>query len=709
MKALIFISSIGATEGNLLTAFQASGGSAVFYNVEESSFILDDSVRLPAWLSRLPAGHMLRARFFEEYITRRGFTHLVSVGLEAGSYVASNLRLKVTPILSRGDLDFSHRRRRHLERFENMNSNSPFLLLSDPWEMDKAVGHGSRIPHFYMPRYRIEGENVLSEQSRRIIVIHPGDIPAERLNRQVEELRDMAGSHGFEVEEIDVRRLYSRRDLSSGRALPGTMRYRLKGSSHAVLLGDSREYSAIIGILGLQAQRMVVEDTINNSYLYDKAAFTNFARGAAILDKLEGIISGNAQGGDRIAVDLESAQLPRFLREIEDKQVPLYYEELFGFGETANPTSFNVFFSVAPLENRVNGARPQRIRNMSEAFEDLGPCIRLTPHHHFLKRRSDLLRALVDGGAKPAYFYGENSTSPMDSYDTISQVTGLMRFLKISGCRVSWFIRDLHWLSPDHDYLMSSTSENETFVDRGIYELRTICEVADILFAPDTASVKGFSQLLSESIDVRGTWVALPPGTSGANAVKNRASGRDERITLVYSGGVGGFYSMDAFLESLAHASHSNFRLDFIIRAEDKQALLALLEKHGVPSYGDWVRISTSNFEDYRPATKVAYGVILLDSEYAKLSFPYKTMSMLEKGLGVITYDDMAIAEFVKSQKLGVVVERDLESLRRMLSNLHLDSLDYARLEEARERNSWHVRAAQVVRHLENTTVRTVR
>ncbi|MDJ1370938.1 hypothetical protein C7K25_06095 [Gulosibacter molinativorax] len=627
---------------------------------------------------------------------------VVASGLQAAGIAARQVSLPVIPLLWREDLDFRRARTIFTRRFEDLTESAAALFLEDDFEFDKALSKGSKSVHLLHPQTSFAGLPPLlgnPQDAKKIAVVFPegGDKP--RAEAIVQMLDSVATRHGNEVVLVSSDSLYRARDLMRGHTFAESAQSRLAGVSHVVMVGASRHASSLGQYLldTGQSDRLVVEDTIGQGGWARQQRFTRTARGGRLALVVENLLSDGPKAEDYLPNERNLADsVPQVLERLSDSY-PVNFEEL---EVVAAEGPFNAFFSSTGLEDRTNGARPQRIRNMAQAVEADLPTVRLASNENGFRRRRDLIRALLESGREPRMFYGENSTSPIPAQDVRVELGSLLALWGEAGGRSAWFVRDLHWLD-EATGIADPTSDGTIapIVTAGLHELKTVGEPADILLAPDDASVEGFQRLLS-GFDAPDTeWSALPPGVAEQNVV-DAAGFRPTRSrpTILYAGGIGAVYSMTNFLTATQPLIERGYFLDFVIRPGEGEELEQQLEEYGIAN-SPQVSVTTNALDVYLPQSRVTIGAILLDSEYAKFSFPYKTVSMLEKGFPIITYSDMAIADFVEAKGVGVVAERNPQSILTKLESMH--DMDFTNaIAQARKSESWTSRVGQVKRYL---------
>ena len=125
--------------------------------------------------------------------------------------------------------------------------------------------------------------------------------------------------------------------------------------------------------------------------------------------------------------------------------------------------------------------------------------------------------------------------------------------------------------------------------------------------------------------------------------------------------------------------------MDTLSKLED------LLAEHGLADRPG-LRITTVPLEWYVPATRTVVGVVLLGGEYARFSFPYKTMSLIERGYPVLCFADMGIADFLERNRVGLGVARSSEAIRAGIDALVRDGAPG--MTDAQRTQSWAARVA---------------
>lgn len=690
-QVLVLTRGFGPFQGQAVSRLQENGHTVHVYDVNGQW--LTHGVGVPLWMRgyRLKRSPMATG-YLADYIAQRGIDRVVALGLAAGAFAADNISLPFMPVLGRGDLDFSAARHELVRGFDALLAGSDRLLLEDEWEMDKASAKGSQVVHLRTPQLVEEDVPCLAERTgTHVGILHPDGMDAERIRLHVEGLRAELGPDA-EVTSVTVESLFHRRDLVRKRRFAPTVRDRLSRFTQLVVLGTSPHHAPLLGAVRRHWPSVVLEDTIGGGALARDLGITAVGRGVRVAE-----LAAAMQRGEGPA--LTPVSHPRTVEPGVDilpvwdaLRTAEYAEGLEELAALRGSGPVDVFFSVAPLQDRTDGARPQRIRNMAEAMDRSRPALRLYANRSLFDRRARQLRALLDSGRPAGVLYGENSTSPIADARLLDDVAGLIRDFGDRGGRSAWFVRDLHWLDEVDGYLDDADARS-ILVDLGLRELDRVGGAADLLLAPSEASGRGFDDLLRRHGLEGRDWVSSSPGVALGNVIDPASARGDEPgVTLLYAGGLNSVYSMDSYLESVRDLGE-RVRLDFVVRAAEADRLAADLERHGM-QMDDRVRLITAELDHYRPRTADCLGVILLDSEYAKFSFPYKTVSMVEHGFPILCFDDMGIADFVRQNELGVACERSSSGVRAGIEEL--TRVGAPGLAAARRSQSWDVRMASL-------------
>ncbi|APT85665.1 hypothetical protein CAQU_12155 [Corynebacterium aquilae DSM 44791] len=665
---------------------------------------LNADIQLPSWAANQENGFpTLQKRFFKQLIAENELDSVIAVGLSAADAATNlGLGLEIDVVLSRGECDFSPRRKNLADRFHRVVDGADRLWFDDTYEMDKAVAQGSTKPHLLTPIAVLKSRVLKGADSPSVVAFFPDDWTPDAVEHRVQKLRN----HLLELSDIsvDVTALrmnvgYTRGDLSLGRGFPGALQYRVpKECTHAIFYGDAPASATMLAAFHVaHPHRVFVEETLGNADVANRLGIPEEQRGrGAALDQRLAIKIAEYSYGLEDACDVSETPAPTSLLQAIEKakenNLPWWYEQ------TQCEPSFeqiNVFFSAAPIENRTNGARPMRIRSMAEAATQKWSAVRLTSNERILERRGRAINAMLLSGAQLGMAYLENSTSPMLEQQS-RLVSSLFRSWKAQGLKIAWFVRDLHWLSKEAPI---DEEIRGALIGRGISELQLIKDVADVVYAPSRESAQIFDELLdSSSFQSAFEWRFLPPAVAAANALNTAALPKEGGVELVYSGGYGGIYTMPKLFEELRGDS-GNWSLTMIIRPEDEEKVRQ--DTSDLPP--GRVSIRTGNFGDFIPLKEHTVGLVLLESDYARNSFPFKVMSYIEKGITPLCYSGTAVSSFVTASDVGVAVEDKSGELAQLIKNwsANQDSVPL-QWDQIHQSMSWEARLDSVAHDLKS-------
>ncbi|WP_190247248.1 glycosyltransferase [Brevibacterium casei] len=527
---------------------------------------------------------------------------------------------------------------------------------------------------------------------------HEALTPAE--HHTVARLQAAISAIGGRSAVFRADQLYTKDDLLQGRTWCDAVRQRLPETpTHAVLVGKSGHHFFTGAGLLSQHVEVFAEANVENIGIARRLEIDDYrtARGAALIERIAVAVRNNDADSPVCAptISLED-DFKTKLEASESRHLPDWHEESV---LDADRPRFDLFFSVAPIESRNDGARPQRIRAMSQAFDDPEvPLVRMTSNSNLLHRRLRGATALTKSGAKPRWGYGENSTAPMPIESREALASGL-NDLRQAGLRFAWYVRDFHWLDPDST-VSQERDDLAQMRDAGLAEFAAMRQVSDVLYAPSIKAAKRFDELLRKYNASAGfDWKALPPGIDPSNCLAglNPHSSQNADLHIIYSGGLGGVYDIGTAMKALSQWG-KKWELQVIVRPEDENAARKLTS--AMPSRR--VKISSGEFASVSVPNGKTIGLALLDSDYGLASFPLKVMSYLEKRIPVLVYRGSSPASLVQSYGAGLIADRESESVVSALES-HLDisgesqEVNWLRLHR---QESWASRAEEVRRHL---------
>lgn len=667
MNILVTTDRISPVLGFLLDELRALQLVPTVYFQREDRF-LGPEVKYPAWAPGVSS--LIRERLHTLDSESRP-NLVVALGFEAATTAVERFKgAKLLTIFMPGDLDFGGRNRRRTASFDRICSSSEALVLLNEWEMTKAISHGSTIPQFlWNPAKNSLDLSPFTTDNGDVAVVYDSrqrDVNDLEKEPAIVALQEVVETLGASVRFMESNAFYWYKDFMASRSYSGTVSLRLRGISRLFFWDDDADSIAAYSGIVDSPYSIFVRPTVGASLQSRELQQVTVASPATWAYSLV--------SPERLATSKTSSPAPdvgRPLWEIldtvlEESTLPWFWED---YGDVE---SFAIFPSVAAVENRSDGARPQRIRNMFLALSKDSLTLQLNFDQRVLSRRELLIRDYTARGIRCDFVYGENSTNPVRSKDGIIRMYRLLDYLSAYQKTPSaWFVRDLHWLDDD---IVSAENAREVR-DAGKFELERLSRSFGTLFSPSRESAHLFNRLAAEEIDIEFTDDELPPGVNLANCV--RIEGETPGVTLLYSGGIGTAYKMPSYLDAIEKylkKGTSGLRgnllfFDFLVRPAEQHVLLEELKERGIAEHPD-IRILNGDFDSYEPKTQQTVGVLLLESDYAASAFPYKSVSYIEKGLRFLAFRGSPVERFFGPTGVVISCETDSTALVATLEQL---------------------------------------
>ena len=654
-KTLVITNKIGPTVGLVIKCLEEVGEEALVYFTRDSRFLSANGPELPVW-AREPRSYEFQ-KWLLSFIREENIEKVIAIGFDSSLLCEPFAEhIPVITLLLPGEIDISFRRKRRLSQFKRLSALSKALVFFNSWEMYKATSIGSVAPHFVWD-LKSDGASIAWKTSdnveRRIAVFYDHDRRG-RLE-DVEELGIPGMASGFNPSELELvpsNSLFWHRDLEIGRSLVNTAALRTSSFTHAIFVDNDSE-----SLVAAACADTSDSDALFATHSVEHELLSYGSDGIIVgsIPRIQTSIAGKTEleVAPRDSSGFFSGRpLAQILEIVLAGEMPRYFED---FGDSSN---LNIFFSVAALENRSNGARPQRIRNMYLAMARESQPIHLSFNSNVLDRRTRLIRYLVNEGVKFDYFYGENSTNPIFSFDGPLAISRLVDLLAHeSSLKSLYFVRDVHWLDSS---LQDQGEIDSQTLEYGKFELKRLAASLGGLIAPSRESAELYSELASPYFDLEFVESELPPALSPRNiAPASLEDDPDEaRLTFVYTGGVSRLYAMDGYLAALRQViltSEGRVYADFVVREEEREMLEDWLSEYGIKDC-DSIRIITESFESYSSRTAKNIGILLLDSRYGKSAFAFKAVSYLERMIPFIVYSDSPNSRYFEEYGVALSV-----------------------------------------------------
>lgn len=689
-KILLMVDQVGPLVGAIRNDLKLSGFDTLTFNTREQKFMGTSGQSIPAWARGRESYEA--TKWFKKLLSMNDIQSLIAVGRESVVYASRLSRIvRVIGVLKPGDLDISSKRKRLISDFQNASNKVHALVFLNEWEMTKACTLGSRAPHLLWDLNSIAIEDwpnsaTIEEDSRVAIVDYSAEGPALMQASESIKSDGSTKSHDFDnFEPISSNSMYWYSDLQIDREFRNTLKLRGSQYSGVIFADDNADALTLMALAGSAttiapptiAANLLAANNPNITLANVKQALSNNLHKTPVAEKPKPPHTGRP--------------LVAILEICQHERLPWFSED---YGDI---DKFNIFLSVAAVENASNGARPQRIRNMFLAARRDAPTIQMSFNSHLLDRRVKWFYAQAERGVQFPVLYGENSTNPVMDFDAVYKVTRLVEYLERScGTRSLYFVRDVHWLDTQIQ------SKDDKVVARqkkyGQFELKNLSRAFGGLVAPSKESAANYTTLAKPLFNLEFINDELPPGIALENTrLPQEVTGDSNGVTFVYTGGVSKLYSMDTYLHALKSIFDKHPQgvfADFIVRPNEQPLLQEWMLEAGITENSN-IRILNGNFSDYAPRTTKNIGILLLDSEYGRKAFAFKAMSYLEKSMPFVVYEDSPNCRYFQHYGVALPV-KDPESLVDVLEKSLSHPCNLATIQELWEQESWDARWRKV-------------
>lgn len=702
MRPLLLINGGAPTQANWATTVRTLYPESLIIDNANGLRIWHPYEAVSVWAQTpfIDGNLTVQRKLVQDLVVRHQIDRVLAVSVPATALAASlALDLPIESIVLPGELDFRFAPGPKQAEFQSGIAGADRLWLTSQTEMDKAAGHGSLVPHYLTPLFTTPSTVLTRDGESCVCVFVPGRWTAARVAEETAVISKRLSDRGVPLEVLTTELLYNRHDLDMGRGFPGTWKYRVPDTvTHVVLLGTDPHYATVATVIAARhADRLLLDATIGNAELAKRLQLPNWrvARGAALADRLCELLDGAGASEAHVSRTIVSGeQALQRLADAAREDLPSWFEEGM-LDPSAN--EFDIFYTTAGIEDRTDGARPQRIRAMSEAMVQDLPVVRLTSNVTLMKRRLSGVEGMLDSGSRARFGYGESSTTPMSNDARNRLMTALPRIID-RGLRFAWFQRDMHWLSDESALAEMSARKLSETQDRGLVELADLSSVSKVVFAPCEASGQEYNRLLEgHGVDASYEWEPLPPGIATSHIIGSSDVRPDELLEIHYTGGFSHIYDMSLALEAIAELCVP-WTLRMTVRENDLESVFKAVQ--GLPP--EQVEITSGEFIHILPRQRRAIGLVLLDSDYGRASFPFKTVSYIEKRMPILCFDDSAIAEFVTTNAIGQTCSRSVPSIIDALTRFAEGRWEFSdsSWDLVHRTHSWEARADAVRRSL---------
>lgn len=183
---------------------------------------------------------------------------------------------------------------------------------------------------------------------------------------------------------------------------------------------------------------------------------------------------------------------------------------------------------------------------------------------------------------------------------------------------------------------------------------------------------------------------ALPPGTELLNIKKEDIKG----VEIIYVGGVSEQYGGELLLKTLDKVNQERrMNLHLVCRKEEVKAIEQYTNK-------PWLKLYHASGEELKDIYNKANLAIIprkIDF-YMDFAMPVKLFEYIAYELPIIATNCKEVANFINSNKIGIVCDDNVESLYEALINIDLKTIsEYTKnVKVAKENNTWNKRVEEI-------------
>ncbi len=358
-----------------------------------------------------------------------------------------------------------------------------------------------------------------------------------------------------------------------------------------------------------------------------------------------------------------------------------------------------IFHIPLPLDENPQSASGLRPLKMIDAFKNIGYDVYVVAGTAKERRKKiNSIKKEITKGVKFDFCYSESSTMPTLLTEKHHLPTapfldfGFFRFLKKRAIPLGLFYRDIHWLFEQY-------KKGAPFFKRTVakmfyhYDLLQYIKTLDILFLP--------SLKMSEYIPFRKKFpklFSLPPGCEMTGFKRDVSSKSTDKLRLIYAGGIKPpLYDLSPLFKALK--SNDKVCLNLICRQNE----LELTEKfYNIYQYKN---LTVSCFDELKAKetflTSDIYVILWKPFEYLKFAYPYKLFEAFTWELPVLTTEGTAVADFVRSNNIGWVVDHEREDIFSDTGKYFNELTEkICNIKKIKNENTWEARARFVVEKL---------
>lgn len=357
----------------------------------------------------------------------------------------------------------------------------------------------------------------------------------------------------------------------------------------------------------------------------------------------------------------------------------------------------NIIFYLPykPDPNRPSGSQLRPL-NMLEAFQAIGYNVEVIMGNG--NERTSLITIVkkkIKDGVKFDFLYTESSTMPTLLTESHHLPTypfldfGFFSFCKNKGIPIGLFYRDIYWRFDEYKESLPKIKYYYASIFYK-YDLLKYEKLVDKLYLP-SLQMGDYVPCIDKS---KFGW--LPPGHNNTEVINESLLNKNEKIKLLYVGGIGEHYQLHRMFEAIANQSH--FELIVCTRKQEWLQNKNEYEKF-INNNIKIVHLKGADLIDLYKRIDIAM-LFVKPHEYRNFAFPVKLVEYLGFNKPIIATSGTLAGKFVEENSIGWSIEYSMDKLNNLLKqifqNPELIKKKFHNINAVKNKHTWISRAIQV-------------
>ena len=351
---------------------------------------------------------------------------------------------------------------------------------------------------------------------------------------------------------------------------------------------------------------------------------------------------------------------------------------------------FHIPLKIDRNDPSASQIRPQKLMN---AFTELGWEMDVVEGYaRERKRQISIIKEKIRKGVHYDFCYSESSTMPTLLTEPHHLPThpcldfGFLAFCRRNGIPVGLFYRDIHWLYANKGDGLKQRVAYWFYR----YDLMQYGKLLDTLFLPTLDMQKRIPYPFTCHV------CELPAGyQSSTKSHTTEIEKNNEKLNLLYVGGVGGNYNLLPLIDAVANMT--GVQLTLCCRSYDWKTIHNTDEPHLTPT----VRVVHLGGKELEDAyMRADLFTMTMNTEYLRFAAPYKLFEAIGHRLPILAASGTWSGDMVERNKIGITCENEAGVIRNTLqticNNRELLEQYKVNLDTVAEQNTWQARCRQI-------------